>query len=235
MKQRNRGKQSNDDKLFGPKWLPILYEAVNDMCYLLSRGYAGNSALQIVGNQYKLNKRQRTAIWRISSSDQEVSTRTKSLVDIKDLAGQNIDLDGFNLLILLESALSGAYIFKCRDSTYRDISGVHGSYKRVRVTREAIVLVGITLQKLKVDQVKWYLDKPVSNSGKLKTMLMDLSNSHQFNWQVELKFNPDNILARSRNIVVTTDGWILDRVIKWFNLGAYMADQINEELNIIEV
>ncbi len=56
---RNRGKESDDDKLFGLKWLPVFKEAVDDLCFLLTRGYAENSALALIGNHYRLKKRQR--------------------------------------------------------------------------------------------------------------------------------------------------------------------------------
>ena len=40
-----------------PKWITIFKEAVDDLCFLLTRGYGENSALSIVGNRYKLNKK----------------------------------------------------------------------------------------------------------------------------------------------------------------------------------
>ena len=72
---------------------------------------------------------------------------------------------------MLESVLSGAYVFKGRDSIYRDISSVHSTYKRVEKTEEAICLVGTVLKEMNVKKVKWYLDEPISNSGRLKTRL----------------------------------------------------------------
>lgn len=235
MTTRNRGKQSNDDKWFAPKWHPIFAEAVNDFCYFLSRGYAENSVLQIVGNRYKLNQRQRNAILRISSSDQEIKARHQSVCQVADIKNKIIDIDGFNILILLESALSGAYVFKGRDGTYRDISSVHGSYKRVIKTENAILLVGNTLKEMKVKSVKWYLDQPVSNSGRLKTRLLEISRNNRFNWDVELVFDPDKVLVNSANIVVSSDGWILDHTQKWFNLGAFLIENHIKESNIIVV
>lgn len=232
---RNRGKQSNDDKWFAPKWHPIFTEAVNDFCYFLSRGYAEHSVVQIVGNRYRLNKRQRNAVSRISSSDQEIDARHQSICKVRDIKDKIIDIDGFNILILLESALSGAYVFKGRDGTYRDISSVHGSYKRVIKTENAILLVGNTLKEMKVKSVKWYLDKPVSNSGRLKTRLLEISRDNQFNWDVELVFDPDKVLANSENIVVSSDGWVLDRVGRWINLGAFIMENYLKESNIIVV
>lgn len=232
---RNRGKHSSDDKLFATKWHPIFREAVDDLCYLLSRGYADHSALQIVGNRYKLNKRQRNAILRISCSESEQLGRMRSACKAIDLNNQIVEIDGFNLLILLESALSGAYLFKGRDGLYRDISSVHGSYKRVVKTEEAIRLIGKVLKSYKVKLVKWYLDQPVSNSGRLKTRLMEISGMDELNWEVALVFDPDKVLAKSNNIVISSDGWILDHAKSWFNLGAILIEHHIEDANVIRV
>lgn len=235
MTKRNRGKQSNDDKLFDSKWHSIFTEAVNDFCFLLSRGYAENSVLQIVGNRYKLNKRQRKAVLGISCSDQDILVRQQSSCNITSLQNQSLEIDGFNLLILLESALSGGYIFKGRDGTYRDISSVHGTYKRVQKTEEAILLVGNILKDLGVKSVKWFFDQPVSNSGRLKVMLLELSQTHQFNWSVDLVYDPDKELIKSNQIVVSSDAWILNEATRWFNLSAHLIENHLESPNVIIV
>ncbi|MFK7970185.1 MAG: DUF434 domain-containing protein [Bacteroidia bacterium] len=225
MPTRNRGKESSDNKLFAAKWHPVFTDAADDLCFLLSRGYAQNSSLQIVGNRYRLNKRQQDALRRLTASADEVKRRSKSVCEPSVLKGEVLEIDGFNLLILLESAMSGAYVFKGRDGTFRDISSVHGSYKRVQKTQEAILMVGNALQALEVKSTKWYLDQPVSNSGRLKTLLMEISREYGFDWEVELVLNPDTVLVKSDHIVVTTDGWILDNVDRWFNFGAYLFEQ----------
>lgn len=232
---RNRGKRSGDEKLFAAKWLPVFTEAVDDLGFLLSRGYADNSALQIVGDRYKLNKRQRSALRRIASSDQEIAIRNQSVCDVPELKNSIVEIDGFNLLILLESAMSGAFVFKGRDGTFRDISSVHGSYKRVQKTEKAIILVGDVLKQMNVKSVKWYFDQPVSNSGRLKTMLLEISEQNGYNWEVELVYNPDKVLAISENVIISTDGWILDQAKKWFNLGGFLIEKHIPETNLIVV
>lgn len=231
--QRNRGKQSSDDQHFSKKWHLIFREALDDLCFLLTRGYADGSALQLVGNRYKLNKRQRQALLRVSCNETEFMARQATELKAKDLKNKVIEIDGFNLLILLESALSGAFIFKARDGLYRDISSVHGSYKRVVKTEEAIILTGKLLNDLEVDAVKWYLDQPVSNSGRLKTRLLELGTTYGFNWKVELVFDPDKVLAKSQNVVVSSDGWILNQVNQWVNLGAILVDDHIQDANVL--
>jgi len=233
--QRNRGKQSNDDQSFAPKWHPVFTEAVDDLCFLLTRGYSEKSAIQLVGNRYKLNKRQRQALLRVSCNNEDFSARQLTELTAKELINQVIEIDGFNLLILLESALSGAYIFKARDGLYRDISSVHGSYKRVVKTEEAIILVGEFLFNLKVHSVKWYLDRPISNSGRLKKRILELGTQFNFNWEVELVFDSDKVLAKSKNVVVTSDGWILNQAVAWVNLGALLIEEKANEVNLLEL
>lgn len=230
---RNRGKHSNDDKLFASKWQAIFVEAIQDLSYLMTRDYGDKSATQLVGNRYRMNTRQQKALLRMSAPKNSILNRKQKAVSKESLANQIILIDGFNLLILLENALSKAYIFKGQDSAYRDISGVHGSYKRVVQTENAIILIGNILKKLEVKSVHWYFDTPVSNSGKLKTMLHQIAEKQDFEWQITLVNNPDIVLAESQEIIVSSDAWILDECKQWFNLGALLIEQYLTIENVI--
>lgn len=234
MPTRNRGKEASDDRLFGdPKMQQKLQEAARDMYYLLSRGFAEKSSLALVGNRYRLNARQQKALLGMSAGKQHIEKRNKQSVLPSDLSDQSLVIDGFNLLIVIESALSGAYVFKGLDGYYRDISGVHGTYKRVQKTEEAIVLIGNTIKELEVRSVSWYFDAPVSNSGRLKTKLRELAQEHQFPWDIHLVNNPDKVLATSEDIIVSSDAWILDRANQNLNLGAFLIEKFIKEANIV--
>ena len=166
---------------------------------------------------------------------QEIAQRQKTALPKEALENQSIEIDGFNLLILLESAMSGAFVFKGRDGTYRDLSSVHGSYKRVQKTADAIYLVGRVLKSLKVKSVLWYLDQPVSNSGRLKSQLLEISSDQDFNWEVELVFSPDKALAQSEAVVISSDGCILNHCQRWYNLGSLLLEKYIKDVNVIEV
>ncbi|WP_299883211.1 DUF434 domain-containing protein [uncultured Lacinutrix sp.] len=191
------------------------------MHYLLSRGYAEKSSLQLVGNKHRLNVRQQQAVRGMSASQQQIERRENHVIPFKNITSETIIIDGFNLLIILESALSGAYLFKGLDAAYRDLSGVHGTYKRVQQTENALLIVG---NLLKENEVIWVFDRPVSNSGRLKTILRDIAIKHSFNWDIILENNPDKILAESNHIVVSADAWVLDRAELWLNLGAHIIE-----------
>lgn len=225
---RNRGPQPNDAKLFSPKCFPALRAGVDDLSWLLGRGYGPDSALQLVGNHYRLNKRQRQAVGRSAAAPTAVIARQERQVSVADLAGRKVAIDGFNLLILLESAYGGGLILACRDGTYRDLASVHGTYKHVRHTQQALLRVGEALRK--AETVTWYFDTPVSNSGRLKTLLGALAEEHQYQWTTNLVYNPDKELIALPNdtVLVSSDSWILDDGGSWCNLGRHLVEAVDD-------
>ena len=235
MNNRNRGKNTGDDTLFGSeKQISKLRLAVEDMQYLLSREYPEKAASDLVGNRYRLKTRQIQALRGASASIQQLDNRQLKHVDISDLKDQTVYLDGFNVLILMESLLSEAYIFEGLDGCIRDLSGVHGTYKRVNQTQRAIELVAAFYQKNHIQKLVWIFDKPVSNSGRIKQIVLEFAEQKGLHWEADLEFNPDKFLAESSDIIISSDAWILDHCKGWFNLIAYLIIDENLSVNLIK-
>ncbi|MBJ2125083.1 DUF434 domain-containing protein [Flavobacterium sp. IB48] len=231
---KNRGKEASDDDLFGTEKIQFkLKEAVTDLSYFLSRGYGEKATLALVGNRYRLNSRQQQAVRGMSASQSQIEDRKSKEIQSQNLEGKEIAIDGFNALILLESILSNAYVFRGQDGFIRDLSSVHGTYKRVKQTSQAIEIIADFYKKEKIKTIYWFFDKPVSNSGRLKKMIEEIALENQYDWQVELVYNPDKVIAESNWIAVTSDAWILDNASANFNLMKYVLSQMNVNENII--
>ncbi|MFC0780055.1 DUF434 domain-containing protein [Flavobacterium sp. HJSW_4] len=231
---KNRGKEASDDALFGTEKMQFkLKEAVTDMHYFLSRGYGEKSTLVLVGNRYRLNARQQQAVRGMSASQEQIDNRKSKEIESQDLEGKEICFDRFNVLILLESILSNAYVFKGQDGFIRDLSSVYGTYKKVKQTSEAIELIGDFFRNEKIKKALWLFDKPVSNSGKLKQMIEEIAFENNFNWEVQLVNNPDKAIAESNYIAVTSDAWILDNAYANFNLMKYILSQMSVKETVI--
>ena len=108
---KNRGQDSRDHIIFGKKWKPVFRQAVDDLVYLLDREYGLTSSLQLVGNRYGMNKRQRLALMRMSDPKLAIDRRKQKECSLGELKNGEVWIDGFNQLILMENVLSGAYIF----------------------------------------------------------------------------------------------------------------------------
>ncbi len=235
MATRSRGKEGSDDRLFGDdKMQSKIREAIKDMSYLLSRGFSEKSALQLVGNRYKLNNRQQRAIQGMSEASDKLIKRELKCLQPNQLTDQEVMLDGFNVLIMLESALSGAFLFKGLDGCYRDLSSVHGTYKKVKQTGEAIQLIANFSQENNVKKATWIFDKPVSNSGRLKTILREFADENQLNWEIILDNNPDKLIAESGKIAISSDAWVLDNATTWCNMVRHIVDEHDPQKNVVE-
>jgi hypothetical protein len=206
--------------LFAPALLPRLREAVTDFSMLLTKGYAEKSALKLVGDRFSLTQRQRLAAMRSSCSDPQRQSRLARCVPLEELAGQPIAIDGYNLLITLEAALSGGLIFRGRDGCFRDLASIHGTYRKVEETVPAVKLIGEFLREIRIASALWLLDSPVSNSGRLKTLIGQLAHEENWPWEIRLTISPDAELSRMDTIVVSTDSVVLDACRKWTNLAA---------------
>jgi hypothetical protein len=153
----------------------------------------------------------------------------------EDLVNARLFIDGFNVLTTVEAALGGAVIIVGRDGCYRDLAGVHGSYRRVEETTPAIGYVGATLASIGTSASVWYLDRPVSNSGRLKRILEECAATNGWDWTVELAMNPDKPLGESIECIATADGPILDRARRWLNLARLTIDRFVPAARTVEV
>ena len=215
----HRGPHPEDARLFAPQSQPSLIQATADLCWLLSRGYAGPSSLKLVGDRYALAARQRVAVARCACSDADLARRSAHRVAGEALRGESLWLDGYNVLTTVEAALAGGVILAARDGAYRDMASMHGSYRKVAETRPALMLIGRVLAELEVGVCRWYFDRPVSNSGRLKQVLEDVAATAGWRWDVELVADPDPILSGVEGIVATADSAILNECRAWFNLA----------------
>lgn len=218
-RRSHRGPHPQDAELFAAAAVPRLQQATADLDWLLSRGYAHASALKLVGDRYDLTVRQRVAVARCACSEGQLQRRTAHRLAPESVAGCAVWLDGYNVLTTVEAALSGGALLLARDETLRDMASMHGSYRKVEETRPALERIALTLTAWKVAECRWYLDRPVSNSGRLKGIIDALAAEHGWPWQVELVANPDRELSATEQIVATADSVILDCCQKWLNLG----------------
>jgi hypothetical protein len=224
-KRIHRGAHPEDAALFGPESLPFLAKAAGDFCWLLSRGYAPRSSLQLVGDRYALLERQRVAVRRCCCSDRELAARRETMASMRDVSGGVFEIDGFNVLTTVEAALSRGVILVSRDGVYRDMASMHGSYRLVEETPIALELIGRTLAVCRPGRTVWYFDQPVSNSARLAQLVAEVATNHRWEWIVRLVPNPDGPLRRSDAVVCSADSGVLDAGVTWFNLAAETIDR----------
>lgn len=222
-KEVRRGYVSSDEKEFSVEKYKLLYQAAEEMCFLLNRGYPIKSTSTFVGNHYLLSERQRLGIVRSISSDAILKKRRDKEVHCLQ-EGQTVWIDGLNLVITLETILSGSLLIQGMDGAIRDLAGIRGTYRLIPCTNRAILLLGDYLEKLKIGRAVFFLDAPVSNTGRLKVRLQELLTHKPYKTQIELVPNADVYLKHQEG-VISSDAIVIDASKSWFNLSAYIMSQ----------
>jgi hypothetical protein len=196
--------------------LLILKQPQDEIHWLLDRGYPIKNAVTFVGNHYMLSNRQRLALTRATSSTASLLVRKSK--EVYDCESQMIHIDGLNLVITLEVALSRSTLIKCMDGTIRDLAGLRGTYRLIDKTDAAVRLIGDKIISMKAAGAVFYLDAPVSNTGRLKTRIYELLAGCGFDLSVELANNPDACL-KDNEYAVSSDAIILNECVSWLNLA----------------
>ncbi|MDB2110512.1 DUF434 domain-containing protein [Clostridium paraputrificum] len=218
-----RGYVPTDEKEFKNQNLYKLYKASDDLLYLLNRGYKIKGASTFVGNHYLLSERQRLALVRgISKYDDVIKRKAKEITNLSNI--EVVHIDGFNTIITLEVALSNSLIIKSMDETIRDLAGLRGTYSVIDKTEVAIKLIGEFLLEHKIKKAIFYLDRPVSNSGRLKMKILEMFEGLELQIEVENIDNVDSVLKSKEN-VVSSDAIILDNCISWVNLNRNIIEE----------
>ena len=225
-----RGFMPTDERDFGEKALPKLRKAAEEVYYLLNRGYPVTPVTRFIGDHYQLSERQRLALARTVSPEESILSRRSR--ELSDIRGKTIYIDGFNVIISLEIAYSDSMLFNCMDGTVRDLAGLHGTYRLIPETEHAIRALLAALESTGVQKAVIYIDKPVSNSGRLKQLIYEiaqitsfvLDDGLSFRLDVEIEDCVDSIL-KTKPLVASADAVILDECSEWFNLARYAIER----------
>lgn len=231
-KQTNRGKEAKDDIFFNQDAKLIFKEALLDLNFLLTRVYSPKNALQTVGTRYKLTQRQLKALQGMGAAQQYLDKVKTTHSAVEDLKGNTLVIDGFNVIILLESLFSGAYLFQGSDGCFRDLSTVHGTYKKVSQTPLAIQTLVDFHKESGVNEIIWIFDKPVSNSGRIKKMLEETAVQDKVNWTILLDDKADEAIIKQAGITISSDAYIIENATKWFNLIAFLIENNRLKANV---
>ena len=84
-----------------------------------------------------------------------------------------------------------------RDGVMRDLAAMSAHYRRVDSTRAAIELLADFFTRNGCIQVIWYLDRPVSNSGRLRGWILERAGAPPGAETADIRFDPQGNVTLS--------------------------------------
>ena len=219
-----RGYVPEDEKNFSVEAIQVMQKASRHICYLINEGYDLKQATTFVGNHFLLSERQRLAVMRSVATEEQLAGRKNRLVSVTQLSGKEVWIDGFNTIITMEVLLSDSIFLTGMDECIRDLAALRGTYRLIPETEQAVRALFDVLQKYEVRNANVLLDEPVSNSGRLKELIAEITEEYDVDLDIQIRRDVDRELYEKEN-VITSDSIILDHCKSWVNLVADYMEQ----------
>ncbi len=205
----------------------MIAEAVQDLRYLLERGYARESAVRFVGDHYCLDRSQRLLLYRAIYPQGVAESHRRKAVGPGEVRSASVSVDGFNVLLTVDSALRGLPVYLCDDGFARDVSAIHGSAAPAPAALEAVIAA---LKELGPSCVHLVFDSPVSRSGEIASEARRLLEENSLEGGATAEACADVEVLKRGGIVATSDSVIIERANRVFDLGAYVLSGLSFNL-----
>ena len=188
-----------------------LVPSYKELKFLVERGYPKEGAIRFVGDHHQLRQEERDVLYRVVFPERVCKERRSRVVACKDLAGRPLVIDGYNVLITLESALRSRPLVLGDDGFVRDISRVFRSFRPTERTRDAWMLVQGVLGRYKPGDVTVVLDAPMSRSGELAGRIRYWMGKGGVRGRVSLEKIPEAAMIQIPGVKASADSVVLDR------------------------
>ncbi len=214
--------------------MPEPGKAVTDIRYLLDRGYPRKGAITFVCNHYRLDINWRYVFTRVVFGRDTIQSRREKTVKCEDLDGEVVLVDGYNVLIGVESALKAEPVYLCDDGFLRDIRGVFRNYRCSGLTERAMDEILGVLTGFAPFRVEFLFDSQISKSGEMARWVEKKLKDVGLIGVARTSRHVDHDLKQSNGIIATADGSIIDEVAKAVNIQACVLERLNLSSVIIE-
>ena len=211
-----------------------LGRAVADIRYLLAQGYHRKGAITYVCNHYRLDDNIRHIITRVVYSQSIAADRRAKTVDCDTITEKELWIDGYNVLIGVESALQGEPIYLCDDGFIRDTRGVFRNYRCSALTERAIEEIFRVLAVCAPGRVEFLFDSQISRSGEMAQWVHNKIGTLKLPGCARTSKHVDFDLKQCNKIVATSDGSIIDAALQVINIQMYVLEQLHIQPIMIE-
>ena len=185
--------------------------AARDYRMLLDKDYPVDASLKLVGDRYRLSHNGRMMLYRGILSLKASQINLAKLIR-SPWERASLGVDGYNILFTLMNYMHGHPMFIATDGFLRDVGGAHGRIADHRGFERMAEIAAEYLAALNLESLTFFLDAPVSSSGRQAGFLREAFTQRSMNAEVRLENGVDHFLACwEGELIATADSAIIGR------------------------
>lgn len=187
-------------------------KAAADYRFLLNRSYPQKATIKLVGDRYQLSGQERSLLYRGVSDRTSAGLRRSKIV--QDAGHDPLFIDGYNILFTIGNYLAGRPVYVSDDGIVRDTGELRGRFGNKKIFERTLELVGEFMMAHQANEFHFFLDEPVSNSGRLASRLTSFMAVHNLRGTARTVRSPDHeLITIEKGLVCSSDSVIMMRAL----------------------
>jgi hypothetical protein len=212
-----------------------LLKPARDIRSLLRWGYPKFATISFVATHSQLSAEERYILTRVIVSPERVVSRINKKAACTGIRDKDLLLDGYNVLLSMDSLLKKEPIWFCDDGYIRDTRYYFSKAKQAEDIEESLDLVLEFLSENHPKSAIFLLDAQISRSGELAGLIRRKMNEYGISGEARTSKTADfELKAEGGNpvksvIVATSDGIVIDSVLQVIDIPACLMEKMGIE------
>ena len=208
-----------------------LLRPARDIRSILRWGYPKFSTIRFVADHFQLSLEERHILTRVIMPPDRIVSRISKRIDCSGIKDRKLLLDGYNVLLSVDSLLKKEPMWFCDDGYIRDTRYYFSKAKQAEDIEEALDVVLETSP----ESVFFLFDAQISRSGELAGFTRHKLKEYKISGEAKTSKIADFELKTEggnpeRNVIVaTSDGIIIDSVKEVLDIPACLMEKMRIE------
>lgn len=230
-----RGLHDNSVDFSGLYLKEKLLKPARDIRSILRWGYPKFATIRFVADHFQLSVEERHILTRIIMPPDRVISRINKKVACKGMKDRNLLLDGYNVLLSVDSLLKKEPMWFCDDGYIRDTRYYFSKAKQAEDIEEALDTILKFISEAGPKSAVFLFDAQISKSGELTGFIRRKLKEYGISGEAktskttdfELKTGSGN--PENNAIVATSDGIVIDSVLQVLDIPACLMEKMGIE------
>jgi hypothetical protein len=212
-----------------------LLKPARDIRSLLRWGYPKFATIGFVATHSRLSAEERYLLTRVIMPPNRVFSRINKKIACTGIQDRDLLLDGYNVLLSVDSLLKKEPMWFCDDGYIRDTRYYFSKAKQAEDIEESLDLVLKFLSEAHPKSAVFLLDAQISRSGELAGLIRRQMNEYGIPGETRTSKTADFELKTEGGdpekglIVATSDSIVIDSVLQVLDIPACLMEEMGIE------